>query len=146
LSANRGHITIIGVHASEEGREEEMRHFYKQLQKEVDKYNKSDSLIISGDLNARVGNQPIPNVVGTFGETYINRNGQTLREFASFNDFKITNTFFRKKETHKYIWRARGSKPIIDYIIVNRRLKHLVQDIKILQDSNIESDHYLVTS
>jgi len=68
--------------------------------KEVDKYNKSDSLIISGDLNARVGNQPIPNVIGTFGETYINRNGQTLKEFASFNDFKITNTFIRKKETH----------------------------------------------
>jgi hypothetical protein len=63
----------------------------------VDKYSKSDSLIISGDLKARVGNQPVPNVVGTFGEDCISRNGQTLREFASFNDLKITNTFFRKK-------------------------------------------------
>jgi hypothetical protein len=26
-------------------------------------------------------------VVGTFGEDYLNRNGQTWREFASFNDF-----------------------------------------------------------
>ena len=58
---------------------------------------KNDSLIISGDLNARVGYQPIPDVVGTFGEECVNRNGQTLREFASFNDFKIANTFFRKK-------------------------------------------------
>ena len=94
LKTNRGHMTIIGVYAPEEGREEETRRFYKHLQKEVDKYSKSDSLIISGDLNARVGNQPLPNVVGTFGEEHINRNGQTLREFASFNDFKITNTFF----------------------------------------------------
>jgi hypothetical protein len=54
-----------------------MRRFYKQLQKEVDKCNKSDSLIISGDLNVRVGNQPITGVVGTFGEDYLNRNGQT---------------------------------------------------------------------
>ena len=68
LKTNRGHITIIGVYAPEEGREEETRRFYKQLQKEVDKYSKSDSLIISGNLNARVGNQPIPNVVGTFRE------------------------------------------------------------------------------
>ena len=83
-----------------------MRRFYKQLQKEVDKYSKSDSLIISRDLNARVGNQPIPNVVGTFGEDCVNRNGQTLREFASFNDFKIANTFLRKKEIHKYTWSA----------------------------------------
>jgi len=98
FKTNRGHIIIIGVYASEESREEETRRFYKQPQKEVDKYKKSDSLIISGDLNARVGNQPIPNAVGNFGEECVNRNGQTLREFASFNDFKIANTFFRKKK------------------------------------------------
>jgi len=123
-----------------------MRRFYKQLQREVDKYSKSDSLIISRDLNTRVGNQPIPNIVGTFGEDCINRNGQTLGEFASFSDLKITNTFFRKKEIHKYTRSARGSKSIIDYIIVNRRQKHIVQDIKIFRGSDIGSDHFLVTS
>jgi len=131
LKTNRGLITIIGVYAPEEGREGETRCFYKQLQKEVDRYSKSDSLIISRDLNARVGNQPIPNIVGTFGEECVNRNGQTLREFASLSNLKIANTFFRKKEIYKYTWSARGSKTIIDYIIVNRRLKNLVQDIRI---------------
>jgi len=96
LKTNKGHITAIGVYASEEGREEETRHFYKQLQKEVDKCNRSDSVIISGDLNARVGNQPITNVVGTFREECVNRNGQTLREFSSFIDFKIAK--IKKKE------------------------------------------------
>jgi len=61
----------------------------------------------------------------------VNRNGQTLREFASLSNLKIANTFFRKKEIYKYTWSARGSKTIIDYIIVNRRLKNLVQDIRI---------------
>jgi len=32
FKTNRGHITTIGVYASEESREEETRHFYKQLQ------------------------------------------------------------------------------------------------------------------
>jgi len=59
---------------------------------------------------------------------------------------KIANTFSMKKEIHKYTWSARGSKSIIDYIIVNRRLKNLVQDIKILRGSDIGSDHFLVTS
>ena len=99
LKTNRGHMTIIGVNALEGGREEETRRFYKHLQKKkVDKYSNSDSVIISGDLNTGVGNQPLPNVLGTVGEDHINRNGQTLREFASFNDLKITNTFFRKKK------------------------------------------------
>ena len=60
-SYERRHITIIGVYAPEEGRKEEVRRFYKQLRKEVYKYSKSDSLMISGDLNATVGNVPIPN-------------------------------------------------------------------------------------
>ena len=108
------HIIVIGVYAPEEGREEETRQFYRQIQKEVDRCNKSDSLIISGDLNARVGNQPIAIVVGTLGEDCMKRNGQILREFVFFNDFKIPKTFFRKKEIHKYTWSARGSKTIID--------------------------------
>jgi tRNA A22 N-methylase len=76
----------------------------------------------------------------------VNRNRQTLREFASFNNLKIVNTFFRKNEIHKHTWRAQGSKTIIDYIIVNRRLKNLAQGIKIFLDSDIGSDHFLVTS
>ena len=75
----------------------------------------------------------------------MNRNGQTLREFATFNDLKIAN-FFRKKEIHKYTWSARGTKTIIDYIIVKRRLKNLVQDIKIFWGSDTGSYHFLVTS
>jgi hypothetical protein len=113
LKTNRGRITIIGVYAREEGREEETRPFYKQLQKEVDKNNKSGNLIISGNLNARVGSQPIPDLVGTFGEDCINRNGQILTEFASFDDLKITNNFFRKTDIHKYAWSARGFNPLL---------------------------------
>jgi hypothetical protein len=66
--------------------------------------------------------------------------------FASINDLKITNTFFRKKDLHKYTWSTRGPKSIIDYVIVSRRLKNLVQDIKIFRGSDIGSDHFLVTS
>jgi hypothetical protein len=68
LKTNRGHINVIGDYDPEEGSEEETRRFYKQLPKEVDKYSKSDSVIISGDLNARVGNQLIPNVGNYFNK------------------------------------------------------------------------------
>ena len=68
-------IDALRVYALEEGREEETRCFYKRLQKEVEKYSKSDSLIISGDLNARVGNQPIPN---PFSETFFIFNCPTV--------------------------------------------------------------------
>ena len=46
------------------------------LQREVKKYKISDHLIIAGDLNACVGNLPVPNVVGIFGESVMNENGK----------------------------------------------------------------------
>jgi hypothetical protein len=64
---------------------------------------------------------------------------------ASFYNLKITNTFFRKKKIHKYTRSARGSKSIINYTIVNRRLKN-IQYINIFWGSDIESDNFLVTS
>jgi len=59
---------------------------------------------------------------------------------------KLPSLFSEKKEIHKSTWSAQGSKTIIDYIIVNRRLKNLVQDIKIFRGCDIGSDHFLVTS
>lgn len=47
-----------------------------------------------GDLNARVGNDPILNVIGCFGDGMCNEN--ILRDFNTFNQLKITNTFGKK--------------------------------------------------
>ncbi|KAJ4431193.1 hypothetical protein ANN_19790 [Periplaneta americana] len=95
---DRGHLCVIGLYAPEEGRREDTEIFYEELQKQVNKYNKTDHMLILGDLNARVGNVPIVNIVGAFGEITLNENGKTLRDIATFNQLKITNTFFRKKD------------------------------------------------
>jgi hypothetical protein len=91
-----------------------------------------------------VGNQPIPQAVRSFGEDHLNRNGCELRDFATYNNLKITNTFFGKKDIHKYTWAARGLRSVIDYIIVNRNLSSQVKDTRVYRGSDIYSDHYLV--
>ena len=48
----------------------------------------------------------------------------------TYNDLKITNGFFRKKDIHKYTWSARGTRSIIDYIIVNKKLISQVEDTR----------------
>jgi hypothetical protein len=104
LETNKRHIILIEVNTPKEGREEETRRCYKQPHKEVDKYSKGDSLIKSRDLNARVGNLPIPNIVRTFGEDCVNRNGQKLSEFHPLMISKLPTLFFRKKEILEYTW------------------------------------------
>lgn len=83
----------------------------------VDKYIKTNHLIITGNLNARVGNVHIPDSVETFRRPITNNNGQILRQSVTLNELKIANIFFRKKDGHKCIWSASGLRSVIDYII-----------------------------
>jgi exonuclease III len=69
----RGHLTVIGVYAPEEGKMEETEIFYDTLQKQVQNCTNSGYVIVAGDLNARVGKQPIPNTTAIFGENHMNK-------------------------------------------------------------------------
>ena len=73
------------------------------------------------DMNARVGNNRIANIVGTIGEATLNSNGRKLVDFCTFNNLKIMKTFFNHKEIHKFTLEARVHKSIIDYFITNMK-------------------------
>jgi hypothetical protein len=59
---------------------------------------------------------------------------------------KITNSFFRHKNIHKYTWTARGYSSIIDYVLINRKTSPFVQDSRVYQGYDINSDHFLLIS
>ena len=143
---NRGYLTLLAVYAPEEGKTEKTEEFYTTLQEQIDKINKNDYIIVAGDYNARVGKTPIDGILGTNGEITINSNGHKLKDFASVNELKITNTFFRHKEIHKMTWSARGYRSIIDYILTNKKLSPLVQDTKVFRGYDVATDHYLLIS
>ena len=90
----------------EEGKTKQTEEFYETLRDQTDIISKSDYIVVTRDYIARVGNIPIDGILGTNGEITTNSNGHRLKEFASVNEFKITNTFFRHKEIHKMTWSA----------------------------------------
>jgi hypothetical protein len=98
------------------------------------------------EFNARIGNNKSTGNIGTFGETTCNNNGVKLRDLVLYNDLKIMNIFFQHKHAHKYIWSARGSRSIIDYIICNQKTANLILDVRVYRGPQIETDHYLVAS
>jgi hypothetical protein len=49
-------------------------------------------------------------------------------------------------DIHIYTWSSRGSKSLIDYVIVNRKLASHVRDTTVFRRSNVNSDHALVIS
>jgi hypothetical protein len=74
--------------------------FYEQLQNILNKTNKNDYILLSGDQNIRTGNAEIRNIAGNFGEPVTNTNGLKLRDFATYNNMKKMNSFYKQKNTH----------------------------------------------
>ena len=56
-------LTTIGVYTPVEGQDDETNDFYGEMQDAIQKVNKREYLIIAQDLNARVGNQSLMEVL-----------------------------------------------------------------------------------
>ena len=99
-----------------------------------------------GDMNARIGNMPVPGVKQRFNEGEINNNGDLLTNFCSMNSLRINNTFFHHKWDHKITWSdSRGRQSMIDYIITNRNIHpSQIIDVRAYRTLDIGSDHRLV--
>ena len=67
-----------------------------------------------------------------------------MRDFCAFNKLKITNSFYRHKDTDTFTWEARGIKSVLNYIIINDRLQSNIGDTRDFRGSETDSDHKLV--
>jgi hypothetical protein len=100
--------------------------------------------MLTGDMNARVGNNVFANIVGTNGEVTLNNDVKKLINFCTFNNLKVINTFITHIEVHKFTCEARGQKSIIDYFITNMKTSKLIQYTTVYRSNEIDSDHYLL--
>lgn len=87
---------------ADEGTKED---FYGKLQEVAEQVHKHDMLIITGDMNAKVGN--LVNGPGRVMERHglgtVNDHGERLKEFCDFNEMVITRTvFLPRKFTRKH--------------------------------------------
>jgi len=101
----------------------------------MDKIPKNENIILAGDFNGKIGNQTNPECIETYREQVTNHNGTALSDFCAFNKLKITNTFYRPKDICKFNSEARGTKSVIEYIIINDRLKSNIEDTRVFRGS-----------
>ena len=144
-------LTLIHAYAPTNDADEETKdHFYEKLQVIVEKTQKHDILVITGDLNAKVGNdvEGYERVMGKHGIGTRNENGEKLCDFCAMNDLVITGTIFPHKEIHKQTWISpdRHTCNQIDHVLINRRFRTSVLDTRVIRSADIASDHQLVCS
>ena len=96
-------ITVIQVYAPTiDAEEAEVDQFYEDMQDHLELTTKNNVIFITGDWNAKVGNQEIPGVAGKFGLGVQNEAGPRLTEFGQENTLVIANTLFQQHERRLY--------------------------------------------
>jgi hypothetical protein len=68
---------------------------------------------------------------------------ERLIDFVVYNQLNIMNTWFEHKDTYKFTWNARGQRSVIDYIIVNQKLREIILDCRVFRGFEIKSDRFM---
>ena len=122
-------LTLIHVYSpTNDACVESRDDFYEQLESTMQKCNRNDTLLIIGDLNAKVGKGTTKEieVLGQHGTGTRNEKGERLCEFCEMNGLVITGTIFLHKEIHKATWKSPNdrTKNQIDHTMIARNIDH----------------------
>ena len=109
LGAAPFNITLIQVYApTSEHVDNEVDHFYQQLQEILDQTPKKDILDVQEDWNAKVGKYAQADWGDVCCLNYnveTNERGLRLLEFATFNNLVLTNTLEPHKPSRRWTWK-----------------------------------------
>ena len=120
--------------------------FYEKLNETLIKIGTTKEIIFLGDFNGHTGTKVNNQVVGSYGETRINDNGESLIDLCKSHNLRITNVYFKHKMMHKYTWEQHTQKlkSIIDYIIVKQKPEFQIHNVRVQRNINCGSIHYVV--
>ena len=116
----------------------------------MDRTPKGDIFVIIGDFNAKVG-QRIGGNKGTMGDHGLgkqNEAGERLIEFCDGNNMSIMNTWFEQPKRRLYTWTSPDGKHRnqIDYILINKRWKSTINDVRTKPGADCGTDHELLVA
>lgn len=144
-------LTIIQCYAPTNEADDEVKdEWYEHLSQVISKVPCHDMLLITGDLNAKVGedNTNYERAMGKHGCGVMNNNGERLADFCLNNNCVIGGTIFPHKAIHKLIWRSPDGRSFnqIDHIIVNGKWRRSLTDVRAFRGADVFSDHHLITA
>ncbi|CAG4976084.1 unnamed protein product [Parnassius apollo] len=140
-------LFLLGVYAPDMSKPTYIREqFWDMVRMVLTKCKENENIIMLGDFNGRVGvkRSGYERILGTFGDESINENGEDLLTVCAEKNLFVTNTFFRHKKIHMYTWERGDDRSMIDFVIVDERMRSAVVDTRVYRGSNVGTDHYLV--
>ena len=135
-------ICVYSPHNSSS--EQDIEDFYTKLRSTVEQVPKHNFLVISGDLNAKLG----PEHARFTYNTETNCNGEHLIDFMDeFNLFAANTSFMKTKGQLWTFEYPTGGRAQLDYLIFRKKWRNSVKDSRAYSTfSSVSSDHRVVSA
>jgi hypothetical protein len=140
-------LRVVSCYAPQTGcPDEEKDKFWNDLDTHLQTIDNSELLFIGGDLNGHVGhaNDGFDRNHGGQGHGNRNEDGTRILEHAEAWDLAITNTFFKKRDSHLITYYSGGRTSQIDYWMVRRRDLKMVTNTKVIPYNSTAPQHRLL--
>ncbi|XP_052757031.1 craniofacial development protein 2-like [Galleria mellonella] len=107
--------------------------FWDSVREIMTKCKENERIILIGDFNGWVGirRDGYERNLGMFGDKRVNENGESLLEVCLERNLVVTNTLFSHKLIHMYTWQRQTERSMIDFVIVDERLRAKVKDTRV---------------
>ena len=92
---------FISAYVPGSEKSEEIEEFWNELSECIWNFGRNESVIVLGDLNARVGNEVIEGIVGRHGVPGRNECGERLPEMCAEQELVVGNSWFKKNDVYK---------------------------------------------
>lgn len=140
-------LRVVCCYAPQVGcTDHEKEQFWDELDEHLRTIDVSETVLLGGDLNGHVGAERdgFPDIHGGNGFGSRNEDGERILTWAEAHDLAITNTFFRKRESHLITYESGGRKTQIDYWLLKRTDLKLAMDCKVIPSDILAPQHRLL--
>ncbi|KAI8439007.1 hypothetical protein MSG28_011306 [Choristoneura fumiferana] len=144
-------VTIVQCYAPTNAADLDVKEvFYNQLTSTLRGIRKGDIVICMGDYNAQIGssNHGIESWVGKHALGNRSENGNMLVDLCCEQDLVIGGSVFPHKNCHKVSWVSpdRRTENQIDHVMISRKWRHSLLDVRNRRGADVNSDHHLVVA
>ena len=137
LLCGKSIINFVCVYDPQPGLSAEEKYcFYEQLLVLVTSVAPSETLVIAGDFSGHVGQhiQGFSQHHGGYGYGTRIQEGMRILDLCVATDLAVTNTFFRKRNSHLFTCNPGRCATQVHYILVRRTELKLVKNAKVIRN------------
>lgn len=129
--------------------DEVIEEVYSQIEEVLRKTPAKEPVLVIGDFNAKVGQAYDPqlkDVVGPYSIGERNERGERFIQFAIENKLSVMNTMFQHHARRLSTWISpcQVYRNQIDYVLVRKRWRTSVKNVKVKPGADCDTDHKLL--